>query len=1189
LGLFVVVAILAVLASLPRAFAQSKAVLKSYTCPADRLDATADQIRSAFKKVPELRVAVDKPSGQILVHAPADVHAQIAGGLNPLATPSAPAATPAPPETAEAAPAAESNPITATNVALQNLTAQDFETKLQSVLKTRLAPLTSLKANTNRYHLTAARGEGVEVTVDPANNQVSLRGPSQGVLGASRLVRAMDIAETGQPDNIRMIAYQAAKTESMKKAMDAVRMAEAGRGAAPTAIARLEPNQIEGPMPGPGGPPGMQPNENKQNEKEEGGGLTGSVQVELLEGLDVIVIRGKKKDIDQVTSIIEQIEKLSTQTEPSIEIYPLANVNCEAVSSLLIELYGEVYQARLGSVKITPLVKPNSLLLVGRKENVKTVIELAKKLDTPISPDSEFRVFPLKHATASSVVTTIMDFYTKRSGSEVGLSPRVYATSDVRSNAVIVQAGPRDMMEIAALIKRLDTPTSPVVNEVQIVKLEHTLADQLVSVLQGAFNVKGVVPQTNQQGGFNTQFQNQMTTATPDQRSAILRFLTIDAKKGAHSLQSGILNDVRITADVRSNSVVVSAPAESMELLVTLIHELDRLPLSEAQVKVFTITNGDASALTSMLQQLFTSSSQQRGGNTGNMFGGGMFGGNMQNQQTVVLEGGESLIPVRLAVDTRTNSIIASGDKSNLDIMEALLLRLDGTDVRNRKNHVYRLKNSPADQVGQAIQQYLQQVQQMQSQSGGILSSYALVEQEVIVVPETVSNSLIVSATPKYYDDIERIIKDIDARPPMVLIQVLLAEVTLNDNEEFGVELGLQDGLLFDRSTALTAAAAGTPGYNFVGQALGNGSTANASQVGSQGTTNFSLGRSNGNLGYGGFTFSASSESVSLLIRALKENDRLEILSRPQVQTLDNQTALIFSGKQVPFVGNTSSTSFGQNYQVTDKMVGLQLQVTPRISPDNLVVMYLTAINSAVDPGAGVPVTAVSGQVITQPIINTTQAQTTVSAMDGHTIVLGGLITKTKSEIHRKVPWLGDVPYLGRLFRYELLIIMTPHVVRTQEDADAMRKLESSRMNWCLADVIKLTGDDNLRQRGGDWSDKETPVVYPDLDPRASKQPAPEAIPTPSGESGPAPLPPEPTLNPESNKSSATPIRAASPTVNRLPPAHQETEYRPQNNYPPVQPANYERPAQNTAPQGYPGSAPIYYDAYPTTQTPVYR
>jgi hypothetical protein len=389
-------------------------------------------------------------------------------------------------------------------------------------------------------------------------------------------------------------------------------------------------------------------------------------------------------------------------------------------------------------------------------------------------------------------------------------------------------------------------------------------------------------------------------------------------------------------------------------------------------------------------------------------------------------------------------------------------------------------------------------------------------------------------------------------------------------------------------------------------------------------------------LGYGGFTFSASSESVSILIRALKENDRLEVLSRPQVQTLDNQTATVFSGKQVPTVSGTATAAATQTTQTTSQMVGLQLQVTPRISPDNLVVMYIFAENSAVDPGAGVPITSVNGQVITAPIFDSTNATTTVSAMDGQTVVLGGLITKTKSEIHRKVPWLGDVPYLGRLFRYdtvqnikkELLIIMTPHVIRTEADAEAVKKTEAARMNWCLADVIQMTGDNSLRQRDGEWSDKETPVVYPDLDPRASKRPLPdmpEPIPSPDGNPNTAPgmlpprpqnmpaggqpplqlqqpggvngtmppLPPEPSLTPGGNGTSMSPFQPMAPGPSRLPPAVQQTDYRPPANLPNVQPATYERPAAaNYDPRNNQGGAPVYYDAppsYPTTQTPVCR
>ena len=86
----------------------------------------------------------------------------------------------------------------------------------------------------------------------------------------------------------------------------------------------------------------------------------------------------------------------------------------------------------------------------------------------------------------------------------------------------------------------------------------------------------------------------------------------------------------------------------------------------------------------------------------------------------------------------------------------------------------------------------------------GAITPSALIEQEVIVVSEPSTNSLIVSATPKYFQEIKRIIDKLDERPPMVLIQVLIAQITLTDDEQFGIELGLQDGLLFDRSAALT-------------------------------------------------------------------------------------------------------------------------------------------------------------------------------------------------------------------------------------------------------------------------------------------------------------------------------------------------------------------------------------------------
>ena len=141
----------------------------------------------------------------------------------------------------------------------------------------------------------------------------------------------------------------------------------------------------------------------------------------------------------------------------------------------------------------------------------------------------------------------------------------------------------------------------------------------------------------------------------------------------------------------------------------------------------------------------------------------------------------------------RTNSIIASGSTGDLQVVEAILLRLDDSDVRRRKSIVYRLKNAPAADVANAINEFLRSERAVQQLSPGLISPFEQIEREVVVVPEPVSNSLIVSATPRFFDEIEKLVEQLDERPPMVMIQVLIAEVDLNNTDEFGIELGLQD------------------------------------------------------------------------------------------------------------------------------------------------------------------------------------------------------------------------------------------------------------------------------------------------------------------------------------------------------------------------------------------------------------
>jgi hypothetical protein len=206
--------------------------------------------------------------------------------------------------------------------------------------------------------------------------------------------------------------------------------------------------------------------------------------------------------------------------------------------------------------------------------------------------------------------------------------------------------------------------------------------------------------------------------------------------------------------------------------------------------------------------------------------------------------------------------------------------------------------------------------------------------------------------------------------------------------------------------------------------------------------------------------------------------------------TLDNQPAFIQVGKRVPRIVGSTINQVGQQNNIVLENVGLILGVTPRISPDGRVVMEVDAEKSELGSvDEGIPVSTSGGIVIKSPTISLATAQTTVSAINGETIVIGGLITKSTQTLDRRVPWLADVPLLGTLFRYsshnkkrsELLIILTPHVIRSPEDAERIKQVESARMHWCLGDVNEIHGAPAL---GVNTEHPSVQVVYPDINPR---------------------------------------------------------------------------------------------------------
>jgi hypothetical protein len=224
---------------------------------------------------------------------------------------------------------------------------------------------------------------------------------------------------------------------------------------------------------------------------------------------------------------------------------------------------------------------------------------------------------------------------------------------------------------------------------------------------------------------------------------------------------------------------------------------------------------------------------------------------------------------------------------------------------------------------------------------------------------------------------------------------------------------------------------------------------------------------------------------------------------------LDGQQGSVQVGQDVPTVQNVTQTAFGQTNTIVYRQVGLILNLIPRISPDGLIVMQISAEKSQLSPEAGVPIGfSTTGQVLNAPIIDDTRAVTTISALSGQTVVLGGLIETSKNDVHRRVPIIADIPLIGDLFRYdsvqeirrEVLIILTPRIINNKTESDLVKQIESSRMSWILSDVINVHGEAGLRSRCDEWYDGEMESIYPNLVPEEGFLPLSKGHLSPTGE-----------------------------------------------------------------------------------------
>ncbi|MCA8924468.1 MAG: hypothetical protein KDD82_21840, partial [Planctomycetes bacterium] len=287
----------------------------------------------------------------------------------------------------------------------------------------------------------------------------------------------------------------------------------------------------------------------------------------------------------------------------------------------------------------------------------------------------------------------------------------------------------------------------------------------------------------------------------------------------------------------------------------------------------------------------------------------------------------------------------------------------------------------------------------------------------VTVVPDTESNSLVITSSPKNFARLRGIVAQLDAARREVFIECLIAEVQLNDKGE----LGIQWAKAFTNSVDNEKNGTSTLGTDFGLDALGDG-----------------------------LRYTTTSDSLTGLLRALQTEGRLNILSSPKILVLDNAAAEISVGQEVPFVTNSRITQNGDTVNTIQyRDVGVILQVTPQINADGLVRLVVHPEVSSIAPDSQ-SVTITQG--VRSPTFNKNFADTTIVINNGETAVIGGLIRDSYSETQFSIPFLGQIPVLGRLFgstieettKQEIVVFLTPHVV---EHPGALRSTSRRAMN----------------------------------------------------------------------------------------------------------------------------------------------
>jgi len=758
---------------------------------------------------------------------------------------------------------------------------------------------------------------------------------------------------------------------------------------------------------------------------------------------NVLIVSGTRDAMKRCQDLIAQLDREAGPPTSVFEVYPLAHTSAVKLAPIMQEMFEK--RSEGVSDERTPInlfadEGSNALIASAAREDQMLVRHLLGILDKPSTISRQFRIFPLSRAKADPLADTLDELFQSRAegaGSDAR-ADAIAVQPDPRTNSLIVWASPTEMDNIATIIGRLDTTDPTRKMAVRVIQLKQARAEDLAEVLD-----ETLIGEAGGEGD--------------DSQAVIITYMGL-TEDGLREERKLVRQDLTITPEERTNTLTVMAPADSIDMLEALIRDFDKIRPILAEVRLFPLVNADAEEVVERMQELFEEAESGDVEQTLTLGSGGAVTLGTSGEGSVRQQ-------MRFTADHRTNTVIAAGSEVDLRMVEQLIYHLDAFDAEERMLVVYEAKNSTSEALTQAIRDYAQAEDDRLSDLEDETAARRQAERQITAIGDDQSNSVVLGVSRRYYDQYMTMIQELDRPSPQVMIQVLIAEVTLDDSVDLGIEFAAQD-LLFTEHAVVgpNDTVLGADFDYVVGTDLGAAGTG------------------------GGFNFTITGEDFAFLLRALQADSRLEVLSRPTLLVENNESANITIGDRVPIVQGSTFTDAGNtSTQVTYENVGIILDVTPHINPDGYVNLEIKPEISQISDSS---VQLTEG--LTAPVFSERSAETVVTVQDGETVVIGGLITESDRESETKVPVVGDIPGLGLLFRNtgrtarktELLMVLTVNVLRTEEDLRAMSVKERDR-SGLLGNISRNPLMEGLRIRA---EDDELSPLAPDETP-AEQQP----------------------------------------------------------------------------------------------------